>query len=61
MFGGIAGRIGVNDRSQNVFDGFTIGYVIAGCTDKTGHDLVVGRNDSVTNVKIYKITVKEGA
>ena len=61
VFGGIAGRIGVNDRSQNVFDGFTIGYVFAGCTDKTGHDLVVGRNDSVTNVKIYKITVKEGA
>ena len=61
VFGGIAGRIGVNDRSQNVFDGFAIGYVFAGCTDKTGHDLVVGRNDSVTNVKIYKITVKEGA
>lgn len=61
VFGGIAGRIGVNDRSQNVFDGFTIGYVFAGCTDKTGRDLVVGRNDSVTNVKIYKITVKEGA
>ena len=51
----------MNDRSQNVFDGFTIGYVFAGCTDKTGRDLVVGRNDSVTNVKIYKTTVKEDA
>lgn len=61
VFGGIVGRIGVNDRSKNVFDGFTIGYYATGCKNAIGRDVAVGRDDNVTNTKIYKLTGKEGA